>query len=279
MNTSLVRQAIVISDLHAGCQFGLCPPHEILLDGGGVYRPSLLVNKMWGWWEEMWDKWVPAATHHEPYAVVVNGDITDGRHHGTTTQITQNLSDQRKIALEILSPIVKLCEGRFYVIRGTEAHTGATGENEETLAQELGAIPDENGNYARWELWLRMGNRLAHIMHHIGTTGSMAYETTALMKEYSESCAESARWNRPRPDWVIRSHRHRNAEIRVPTDNNYGICAVTPGWQLKTPLTHRLPGGRITTPQCGAILIRVGDEEHYSRHYVKNISRTPEVVL
>jgi len=31
---------IAISDLHCGCQMGLCPPGGFLLDGGGKYKLS-----------------------------------------------------------------------------------------------------------------------------------------------------------------------------------------------------------------------------------------------
>ncbi len=276
-----IRQVIVIADLHCGCRLGLYPPESILLklDEGVTYMPSELQLKMWDWWTHFWNDWTPKMTRRQPFAVVVDGDTTDGRHHGTVTQISQNLSDQRKIALAILRPIVEMCEGRFYMIRGTEAHGGVSGENEETLAQELGAIPDELGHYARWEMWMRVAGRLAHITHHIGTTGSMAYETTALMKEYAEACAEAGKWHYDLPDVVIRAHRHRHAEIRVPTANGDGICCVTPGWQLRTPLSYRMALGRTTTPQMGGILWRVGDEESFTRHFVKNIQRTPEVIL
>ena len=274
-----IQQVVVVSDLHCGCKLGLFPSKLVKLDEGVTYNPSLLQLKMWEWWIYFWNNWVPLMTRHQPFAVVINGDTTDGRHHNTVTQISQNLSDQRKIALAILKPIVDMCEGHFYMIRGTEAHVGQSGENEETLASELKTIPDELGHYARWEIWMRVAGKLAHITHHIGTTGSMAYETTALMKEYAEACAEAGKWKYDSPDVIIRSHRHRSSEIRVPTINGDGICCVTPGWQLKTPLTYRMPLGRTTTPQMGGILFRVGDEEHFIRHKVWNISRTPEVIL
>ena len=279
MDEPRIRQAVIVSDIHAGCQFGLCPPGDIQLDGGGIYRASPLVLKMWSWWEEFWGEWVPNVTRGEPYAVIVNGDSTDGRHHGTTTQISQNLSDQRKIAYSILRPIVEKCDGHFFMIRGTEAHTGAAGENEETLAQELGAIPDENGNYARNELWLRIGGRLAHILHQISTAGSAAYEMTALSREFAIQVEEAGRWGKEMPDFIIRAHRHRHGKIEPTTANIRCVVAVTPGWQLKTPLVWRLMTGKNTTPQCGGILIRTGDEEHYERSFVRNISRTPEVIL
>jgi hypothetical protein len=282
-----IRNAVIVSDLHCGCRLALCPPEPIPIDQGGTYQASELQLKLWEWWLDFWDNWVPMATRGEPFAVIINGDTTDGRHHGSVTQVSQNLVDQRRIALAVLRPIIKRCavvDGipQFYMTRGTEAHVGASGENEETLAEELGAIPNSQGDRARYELWLRLGGDkgcLSHIMHHIGTTGRTHYETSALMGEFGESCAEAGRWRLPPPDVVVRSHRHRHSEIKVPTANGDGICTVTPGWQLKTPFVYKIPGGRVSTPQCGGILIRQGDEEHYTRHKIYNVSRPSEVVL
>jgi len=169
----------------------------------------------------------------------------------------------------------------FYMTRGTEAHVGQSGECEEDIARELGAVKDEHDRHSRFELWVRLGGetgRLVHVMHHIGTTGSMAYETTALMKEYQESCAEAGRWGMEAPAVVVRSHRHRCAKIEVPTQRGYGICITTPGWQLRTPFAYKIPGGRITTPQVGGVLVRMGDEEMYTRSKVWNIQRIPAVI-
>lgn len=278
----MIRQAIIISDLHCGCQYGLCPPRPIPLDGGGKYIPSALQGKVWQWWRKMWDEWIPQVTREEEFALVINGDTTDGRHHGSVTQISQNIHDQFNIAREILEPFAEKVNGRFFMIRGTEAHTGVSGENEEMLADVLGAIPDSSGNHARYELWLRLVNEtgpLAHIMHHIGTAGSTAYEPTALAREYSIECEESGRWGNPLPDFVVRSHRHRFSKVEFPTQRGYGESITTPGWQLKTPFTWKIAGGRMSLPQFGGILIRKGDEEHYSRAFVQNITRSAEVMV
>jgi len=272
----MINNVIVVSDLHCGCQYGLCPPH-VTLDGGGEYNQSLYQAQVWEWWNEFWDDWVPVVTRGEPYCVVINGDTIDGSHHGSNHQITHNLTDQKNIAFEVLKPIKAKCDGRIYMIRGTEAHVGQSAQEEENLAKLLNAIPDEQGRHSRFELYLKIGNCLSHIMHHIGTTGSMAYETTALMKEFSEACSESARWNIPAPNMVVRSHRHRHSEIRVPTADTYGYCFTTAGWQLKTPFVYKVPGGRLTTPQIGGSLIRQGDEEFYTRHWVKTLPRTKTV--
>jgi len=274
-----VRNVVVVSDLHCGCRLGLCPSWPIKLDDGGTYIAPPLGQTVWQWWGEFWTEWVPRVTRGEPFAVVINGDIMDGVHHGSTTQISHNLQDQRNIARTVLTEIKDLCEGRLYIVRGTEAHAGQSAVDEETLARELDAQPNEQGQHARWDLWLNLGGRLVHFLHHIGTTGSNAYEATAVGKELTEEYNEAARWGCGRPDIIVRSHRHRHIEIRVPTGSGYGIAFVTPGWQRKTPLTWRLPGARLATPQFGGSLIRLGDEELYTRHLVRSIEPTAAEVL
>ena len=271
---------IVVSDTHCASTLGLCHPDGHKLDDGGWYKPSNLQRKVWTIWEEeFWNDWVPKVTKREPFDLVVNGDAIDGDHHNTTTIISRNLHDQHRAAVECLGPAVRLClasGGRYYHVRGTEAHVGQSAQEEERLAQALGAVPDEEGNYSRWDIWKRVGGALCHFTHHIGTTGSQAYESTALMKEMVESFVEAGRWRDEPPQVVVRSHRHRCLTISMPTSDGYGIVAVTPGWQLKTPYTFKIPGARVGQPQFGGLLIRAGDEEAHVRFFVRRIERPKE---
>lgn len=275
-----IRTLVVVSDLHCGCQMGLCPARGVTLDGGGRYEPSRLQRIVWGWWCEFWRRWVPEVTHGEPYAVVVNGDALDGRHHGSTTQISQNLADQRRIAYEVLAPVRELAAA-YYHVRGTEAHVGQSGEDEEELAGKLAAEMTEDGRRARWELWARLGSGgpLVHFSHHIGTAGSTAYESSAVMREMSESFVEAGRWREQPPDVIVRSHRHRLIRIEVPSTEGSAIGIVTPAWQLKTPFCHKVAGARQSQPQIGGIIVRDYDGAAYTRHFVKHITRPKESVL
>ena len=251
---------IVISDIHAGCRVALCPPKGVKLDDGGVYKPSKLQLKLWKMWDEFWTIWVPMVTKGEPYDVVINGDSIDGTHHGSTTQISQNIEDQIRVAIELLTPVAENCRN-FYMVRGTEAHVGQSGTYEEQLAQRLGAIPNAEGQYARHELWLYVGESLVHLMHHIGSSGSAAYESTAVHKELIESLTEAARQNLEPPSVIVRSHRHRAFKTSFPSNRGEMISVVTPGWQCKTPFAYKIPGGRTSLPQFGGLLIRSGDED------------------
>ena len=274
------RNLIVISDTHAGCRVGLCHPDPQRLDGGGQYIPSDFQRKMWSLWREFWDEWVPQVTRKEPYDIVHNGDAIDGVHHRSTTQISQNIEDQLRMAERCLEREVERCQkkgGTYYHIRGTEAHVGQSGEYEERLARNLGAKPNGEQQYARFDLWKRVGSKcLVHLLHHVGTTSSAAHESSAVNAELAAMFVEAARWGKEPPDFIVRSHRHRSIAVEMNSAKGYAAAVVTPAWQGKTPFTFKVPGARISEPQIGGILIREGDEEHFYRRKVWSFDRSAE---
>ena len=272
-----IRNIIVVSDTHFGSKLALISPEGAELDDGGLYMPSRLQLKLWEMWLEFWESWVPQVTHGEPYCVVHNGDVIEGVHHGDTTNWSANPKDQCRHAEKVLKPVVDACDGRFYLVRGTEAHSGKSCQEEESMGKNLGAIPNEDGQFARWELWLRVGGAtgpLCHFLHHIGTTSSAAHETSAVNAELAAMYAEAGRYSNEPPRIVVRSHRHRSSEVRMPNNDGYAACLVTAAWQLKTPFAYKVAGARVTTPQIGGALIRLGDEELYTRLKVWNIERS-----
>lgn len=270
-----IRNVVVVSDLHAGSKLGLCTPDGAQMDEDTLYLPSTAQKKVWAYWEEFWGDWVPEVCHGEPFILVVNGDCLDGDHHNTTSTITNNLTYQRRLAEKILKPVVdhRMCAG-YYHIRGTEAHSGQSGTDEEQVAASLGAIPNSQGQHARWELWLKMkvNDALIHCTHHIGCSSTAAGEATAVIKELVNAYTEAGRWRAQPPDVCVRSHRHQCSEVRLPTALGYGISFVTPAWQLATPFRWRL-GNKASMPQFGGSIIRCGDCDLYTRHFVKSIGR------
>jgi len=278
-----IPNLIVVSDTHAGCRLALYNPHDrIRLDDGGFYQPSELQEQMWALWREFWDEWVPTVTRGEPYDIVHNGDVIEGVHHNSTTQISHNINDQKRIAVAALKPEVEKCHlmgGTFYSVRGTGAHVGQSSIFEEEVAAILGARPNKVGQHSRYDLWKRVGGKqgaLVHLLHHIGTTSSAAHEASAVNAELTAEYVEAARWHREPPDYVVRSHRHRSIAVDLDSARGYAAGIVTPAWQGKTPFAWKVAGARISEPQFGGILIRSGDEEHYYRRKVWSIERSLE---
>ena len=290
MKPKRIRNLVVISDTHCGCRVGLHGPNKTRLDDGGFYESSGFQKKVYAWWREFWDEFVPRATRDEPWALLMNGDALDGQVMRAKTPISTNLNDQRHIAMDLLAPEIAKAK-RYFHIRGTEAHVGKSAENEEALAESLGAEQDEDGKYARWKVELDLCGYRISAMHHVGTTGSMSYEATAVNKELTEEYADSARWCKKKPDVLVRSHRHRAIQLKLPAgwegapvkgrNSKSAICVVTPAWQGKTPFVWKIPGGRVSDPQFGGIVIRVDDrdEELFVRDWVKTIDPPKPVKL
>ena len=58
------------------------------------------------------------------------------------------------------------------------------------------------------------------------------------------------------------------------------LAIITPGWQLKTPFSHRLALGRVGQPQIGGYVIRSGDEDRiYARYKVWSMERERTVKI
>lgn len=264
------RNLVCISDTHVGCQFGLCHPKGARLDGGGVYRPTKLQKQIWRYWQAF-GNWITAATKGEEYAVLINGDILDNVHHNSTHQWSHNLEDQAAHAYMILAPFVDKCE-ELYIVRGTPVHSGESAVEEERLAKRLGAKPTKDGCYSRNDLWLQMGRHIIHAAHHIGTTSSSAHETSAVNAELTALFTESGRWGHKPPSIIVRSHRHRCSEIKLPAEHCSATAFVTAAWQVKTPYAYKCASGRTSTPQIGGSLIRLSDELH-TRHKVWDVGR------
>lgn len=283
-----IDDIVVVSDLHAGSRLGLLGPQGVLIkngaDKGNLVKPSPFQLWMWSKWREFWEVFVPEATSGEPFDVVINGDAIEGRHHGQDSLITNDLSEQVDIAVACLGaafavPHVASNLRRLFLVDGTDAHCGLANETSKFLAAQLPVDSDANGNAVRRELWLEVGqkgrhNALCHFLHHIGTTSSAAYETTAVHRELVEAFQEAARWHNRTPDIIVRSHRHRQAKTSVASANGLAIAEVTAGWQGKTPFCYRIAGARQAIPQFGGLVIRSGPTDTYTRSAVWGFKRS-----
>jgi len=140
---------------------------------------------------------------------------------------------------------------KYYQIRGTEAHVGASAQEEEAIASALGAERErETGNYSRWMLWMKFGGKLINFAHHLGTTTSSAYESSALMRETIASFTESGQHRFRPPDIIV-----RGTPIVTSCMNGSGgwISIKLPAWQLKTGFVHRID--RMRGPNIGGVIL------------------------
>ena len=260
------KSLVVVADLHVGSSTGLCPRSGMALDDGGYYKPSKMQEYLNDCWEHFFGVYVPLVTMGaDKRILVINGDAVDGFHHNTVALATNNIMSQERASASLIKDVAVNFDETYFV-RGTEAHVQQSAQSDERIAKEVGAIPDSNGDHARWQLWLDLNGVLFNIAHHLGTTSSAAYESSAPMREMVAGLVESGQWNKQMPDFFIRSHRHRYIEISIPSDNDKQITImVTPAWQLRTPFVEKID--RMRMPHIGGIVINIEDNCECRAHH------------
>lgn len=253
-----MKAIVAISDTHIGSFAGLCPPEGFDVGDGGLYKPNKFQRTTWRFWQHFWGDFVPKETAGaESTTVILNGDLIDGVHHKATAVISTSWEIQEKAAVQVLGPLSR--DRRLYVVRGTEAHSDIGGQSEERISKAIDATPNEIGEYSTWQLWLDVDGVVMQFAHHISTTSSAAYESSAPMREMVAGLVEAAQWDRRLPRVFVRSHRHRFIDVPLASPHGRIHSVITPGWQLRTPFTERID--RVRMPHIGGVVFLIEDGE------------------
>lgn len=199
-------------------------------------------------WRENLNK-LKTAAKGKDLLLFLGGDLVEGRHHGSL-QVWGNHKEQRDAAVELLMPLVNLA-AEVYAVPGTEAHAGDDGEDDRTVAQELGAktvaqhqIIDVDGYLLSWA-------------HHGITVGKADWNEDNGMISAAR-ILDDYYARRPalrRPSVVISHHAHRMPRPVTLRDMTVGVCGC---WQLPTPHGYKIaPRSPVT---IGTLLWTVGDK-------------------
>lgn len=182
---------IIFSDIHCGSNVGLAPP-GIMLEEGGEVKLNKVQALLWTWWRCWWDEFLPPLCKHRQRVIICNGDAVEGEKNPAGL-MAPDMADQRKIAVALLSAEIKKRD-IVYLIRGTEAHTGGSGQHEESIAQALDLPLDPlTQQYSIYRLWRRVNGVLFSIAHHVGVSQSPVSEATALTSELVKAMREAGR--------------------------------------------------------------------------------------
>jgi hypothetical protein len=269
----------VVSDLHAGSTVALCP-HEIALDDGGAYQASRAQRWLWDLWLRYWDE-----VSHKRDAlgadlyVVVNGDITDGDHHGTTQILSGNPTAQAAVVNAQLAVPLALRPDRLWFVRGTEAHVGKSAAFEERVA--LGLKKDgrpvvmsaDTGTASHWHARLDIHGVRFDFAHH-GRVGQRPWtKPNVTMNMAAEIFYEHAKHGLPHPHLAIRSHMHQF----VDTYHAHPVRAIqTPAWQLPTAFIHRIAPGALADIGGLIITVQPGESDPATRYHVDPVIYRPD---
>ena len=99
----MIRAIAVFSDLHAGSTVALMPPGFRTIEGTTMDHTPIQAW-LWSCWLDG-QAWLDSVMGADPYALVLNGDLTEGVHHGTKQIISPDVLDHVACALEITRPM------------------------------------------------------------------------------------------------------------------------------------------------------------------------------
>jgi len=242
---------LVISDTHTGSSLGLAPP-LVYLDDGGIYHASEAQKHVYDHWQGVWKRTLDLRL---PVVVIDNADTIEGFHHNTA-QIWG--TDPRKhidVAVDLRMPYRNKVE-RWYSLRGTAAHVGASGSGDEAVAKGIGADAS-NGSFSHYHLKVEVSNVLIDVSHHGVSAGRRPWVDGNVLRSFGRGIVIDSLSRRERPpDVIVRSHVHvaRHETIR---DYNYRCeCIITPAFQLASEFVHRVATERDLS-DIGATLITV----------------------
>lgn len=254
---------LILSDLHVASTVGLSKP-TMTLDDGGTYKASKGQRWLYSKWEELLST-VEAKKQGALYTVV-NGDAVEGDTKDRSYQLaTRNPATAVRWAAELLDPLVQLSTGLF-VIRGTPAHGGKSGNLEESLAEDLGAIPcPATGTSSWWSMLYNCAGVRIDLAHKPkgGTGGRPANARAAIDRLAADTEFEYCERGEPLPHLVIRSHVHKHRD----SGRRFRVRAITtPAWTLPTEYIRQLdPHG---LADVGAILVYC-EAGHYEVELLK----------
>lgn len=248
---------IVIGDTHCGSTLGLVHGDGCYRDDGEWHEPTAGQAWLWKCFTDFVKRAQKAARGRTVYGVL-NGDLIDGNHHGSTQLISANVKDQRAIAIDALEPVTSLCD-RLFVIRGTGAHAGQASQDDDAIGKELKAVKPREGAHSWWELRAEFGGVLFDISHHTQGGGRLWTSGGPAIRLASEALMLSACHGERVPALVIRSHVHRYHDSG---DNIPGCRAITlPALQLRTEYGYRIAA---KPADIGGLLVQcnAGNIEH-----------------
>jgi len=261
-----------VSDLHINSTVALCKP-TVVLDDGGYYTASPIQTWIYQQWIDYW-KWVEGYKKALGRELIVwfGGEMADNLHHHTTQLISRNEYDQKRHAVAVLQPALELAD-KIVVIRGSEAHVGASGWMDEWVANDISASPSGSGDDGPFSWWRWQGKIDGMVIdgaHHPGTGHGRPWtrggDSNRLAAIVKDDYIENGLWP---PDIVLRGHNHKPSDSY---DNHMTRAIILPSWQLTNAFGYRLGGGWLP---IGGLVLWADEEEEGRINVKKKYSKWP----
>ena len=255
-----IRQLAIISDIHAGSTRALLPPDFVTLAGQPIGQ-SDFQKWLWSAWLAGHD-WLNKLTGADPYALVLNGDLTEGNHHHTKEIVSPENADHSKAAVELLESVAARAD-KTYVVLGTECHTGI---HELGIAKQIGAEINPESGQPFWDrLALKIAGVQISVRHHFPATSRSYLEASQHSIQMGNAIVEATRAGEVPPRILIGAHRHRTGHF----SDGKSLSVVTRAWQGLTRHGFKVvPDGR----PCPSIYLldwrNRADEQLPEVHYI-----------
>ena len=236
------------------------------MDDGGMMMPNRIQRWLYDCWRDAWDARFDALLGaHKPdrFTLVLNGDLTEGIHHGSP-QSSPLVGQHFRAAHKLLEggPL-KYKPDFVHLIRGTEAHVGRVGELEEGLARTLKAegthmVEDpDTGQVSSWWRRVVIDDTRIDIRHH-GRLGQRAHTRGPYDRWYSQDIElEHYLDGVAPPHLALRSHNHRYADSGKSHRWTTRLVAL-PCWQAMTSYAHRITAESLSDVGMVVFIVKDG---------------------
>ena len=214
------------------------------LDDGQIVLPSKGQQWLWEQYLRFRDM-VAMATRQAKGSelwLLCNGDAVEGQHHGTTQVMAPGKDAQHYIGKQTFLIWKDVKPTRLILTRGTEAHVGQSGTDEEALAHSLKmeglpVVRDPVTElWSHWRVLLSLHGRTIDAQHHgKGISGLPWTKEGAVARLAFRIWVEHSRLGWRAPDVAIRSHLHHGYDSY---DAHPTRLLGTPSFQLKTSHAH-----------------------------------------
>lgn len=253
-----MKQAVVlIADTHFNSTKSICKP-GFVTDDGNSHELSKTQRWLWETWERCLDE-IEEVTSEYHKNIILLGDVVeiDGKYR-SWQMLSRNPADILRLSEEILEPVVAMSDD-FFVLRGTEAHTGKSAWAEEEIARDFSAVQDtDTGMNSWWHLRAEFGGVKFDLAHH-ASMGQLqwTYGNSAMKLSY-ETMSYYYDWYEAPPDIVARAHNHRFADSGLTYDTR---AFFLPCWTYATSYLHRI-GKANARPHIGALVFLCEDSKY-----------------
>lgn len=251
----------VAGDQQVNSLVGLCPARVKRADGG-IYTRTKVQDWMMDCWAAFWKRVGKAKGKR---IAVLMGESLDINTHAPEQLVEY---EHRGVILKMgeeVFGIVKEQTDEQYVLRATEAHSGPQSYLDEMFAKQLGAVPNKNGDYSHYHVYLEANGITFDLQHHPQTSSRRPWlKDQAAARQAAITWDEYCESGRKPPDIVGRAHVHYWAQGY--SRGTYGF--FSPPWQLCTPFGHRLGYGSSIEP-LGGVVFTCERGEYYKWNHTR----------